>query len=295
MRTALLARACAAALAAAGLANDDAKTARDPFLEMLLQAEKEGKNAPAPPPALIVEPARKTGTEEAPAETGDPDKPDPKLERVLDRMNAARKKLETLESKLVKTRLAPLISDVADTHTGELKFKSPRLLFMELKGPRHIKPADQRTSRTIVTGRFAYVWRVEDNEAERFKLPDMKDKEVSERNPFEYGLAADVRGLKRDYYLRLLGEERLDGRKTHKIRARPRPRLKDSVYKELVFWVDDKLMIPVQFRQVKSDGQIVDTYRLKDVKVNPWWIFSPFKAPPSSVNLIQHDLAEPKR
>ncbi|HRU06448.1 MAG TPA: hypothetical protein P5137_11825, partial [Candidatus Brocadiia bacterium] len=63
---------------------------------------------------------------------------------------------------------------------------------------------------------------------------------------------------------------------------------------KIIFWVDNELLIPIQIEQTKSDGEIIDTYTLDEIKLNPWWWTSPFQPPPSSVNIIRHDLAEEK-
>ena len=267
---------------------------RDPILEALLKGSraKRGGAIGKGPVIILDSGAGKFGKV---LEKPDSDKPDPKLARLLERMDEARKKVNKLTCEIVKTRLTPLISDKPDRYTGSLKFRTPRYLWMELKGPARAKKEDQRTTRTIVTKEYAFVWRVEDNEAERFRLPQMEDKKISERNPFEFGLAADLRNLKRGYYLTLLGQEKLDGRKTQKIRARPRPHIKDPPYVRLVFWIDDDQLMPVQFQQVKSQGEIVDTYRLRKLDLKPWWLVSPFKAPPARVNLIRHDLAKKRK
>lgn len=271
------------------------KKSANPLLRLLemkkgRRPEKPGTRREPPTVRLqggVKEP--KTGPEKP-----DSDKPDPKLERILDKMEKARGGINRVEADLVKTRVNRVISDVPDKYVGRLKFQTPRFLMMELKGPFRAKPADQRVTRTIVAERFAYIWRVEDNEAERFKLPGLDEKRVSERNPLEYGLAASIRNLKRDYYLTLLGEEKINGRRTFQVRARPRPTVKDPPYSKLVFWVAEGMWVPLRVRQVKSDGEIVDTYQLSKVKLNPRWLWSnPFKPPPSSVNLIRHDLARP--
>ena len=282
--------------AASIFAGEGEKAKRNPLLLLLKKhkAKQKPKGAEAPEaPVILKRPDEARGPEDA---KPDSDKPDPKLERVLDEMEKRRETLKRIESKLTKTRLRPMITPVPDIYAGRMMFETPRLLFMELKGPLKQKPEDQRTTRTIVTKDFAYIWRVEDKEAERFKLPKLDEKKVSERNPLEYGLAASIRNLKRDYFVTLLGEEEVDGRKTFKVRARPRPTLKDPPYVKIVFWVGEGLWIPVRFQQVKSDGEIVDTYTLRDVEINPVWIFTaPFKPPPSSVGLIQHDLAERRK
>ena len=280
----------ALAFALAAFAGEGEKKKPNPLLLLLKQQEKR-KAARKAEPSVILKGTEATRPKVD--EKADSDKPDPKLERVLDEMEKRRKTLKRVESKLDKERLRPLVTNTPDTYKGRMMFETPRLLFMELKGPLKQKPEDQRTTRTIVTKDFAYIWRVEDKEAERFKLPKLDEKKVSERNPLEYGLAASIRNLKRDYFVTLLGEEEVDGRKTFKVRARPRPTLKDPPYVKIVFWVGEGLWIPVRFRQVKSDGEIVDTYTLRDVEINPIWVFTaPFKPPPSSVSLIQHDLAE---
>ena len=224
------------------------------------------------------------------------DKADAELDAILTRMEAARAKIKSLESELFKRKQVPLF-EIDDEFAGVLRFRMPRFLRMELRGPvprdRRKKP-EQRTTITIVNRNYAYIWRKEEREAERFKLPALEEKKFSERNPLEYGLAADIRNLRRDYFLNLRGKETIRGRTTYRLVAGPRPSLKDPRYKRLYFWVDEKTWLTVCFRHVQSDGEVIETYALGKIKLNPSWRDDPFDPPPRSVHVIRHDLAAPK-
>ena len=301
-RTKPLALALLLALAAARTALPEGEarpgaTLRDPVLEALLRGETppEVSEAPDAPDVVVEEgsgPARSPFLGEG---VPDSDEPDPELDRLLERMNEARGGIRRVEAKAVRIRTTPLLSDREDRHEGTFRFEAPRLLHLELRGAMHHAPEDQRTRRSIVTERYAYLWRVEENEAERVELPDAEDASVAGGNPLEDGLAADMGNLKKDYFLTLLGQEAVEGRKTHLLRARPRPHLKDARFDELGFWVDDEHLFPIQFRQVQSRGEIADTYRLSNIRLNPRWRTNPFRPPPASVNLIVHEVPEARR
>lgn len=288
-RTTSLAFALLLALAAsAALGDGEGRTFRDPVLEALLGGKPADETPEAPD--VVVEDA--PGANRRPvigADIPDSDEPNPELERLLDRMNEARKEIRRVEAKAVRIRLTPLLSAREDKHEGTLRFEAPRLLHLELRGAKHLEPEDQRTRRTIVTERYAYLWHVEENEAERIELPDAGSPDAERGNPFQYGLAADLRNLSEDYFLTLVGQEEVEGKKAHVIRARPRPHLKDARYDQLFFWVDEERLFPVQFRQEQSGGEIIDIYRLSDIELNPRWWRSPFRPPPRSVNIVVHE------
>lgn len=287
--------ACLAASAA--LAEGDERSEgrlRDPVLDALLGDTKPDEEAEGPD-AVVEETPAPLRSPFLAEDIPDTDEPDPDLEQLLERMNEARGDIRRVEAKAERIRTTPLLSSREDVHKGTLQFEAPRLLHLELRGAKHREPEDQRTRRTIVTERYAYLWHVEENEAERVELPDADDPDIEGGNPFQYGLAADMGNLKEDYYLTLIGTEEVGDRKTHVLRARPRPHLNDSRYDELAFWVDDEILLPIQFRQTQSGGEIVDTYRLSDIDLSPRWRRTPFRSPPRNVNIVIHEAPEARR
>ena len=280
---------------AADAGDKDDPLAGDPILDGMIRKQKQ-QETKRKDPKLVKVKGQGVG---ALAEDDEPlsGAPDAKLKSILEQMENVRTKIKSLECGLTKRKQVPLF-EIDDEFRGKLKFRTPRLLRMELKGPvpKKGKPKTaQQTTITIVNEEYAYIWRYEEKEAERFKLPPMKAKKFHERNPLEYGLAADIRNLQRDYFLNLRGEETIVGRRAHKIVAGPKPHLKAPKYKRLYFWIDMKSWLPIRYRQVKSDGEVVETYTLTKIERNPTWFSNPFKRPPRSVHIIEHDLAEPKR
>jgi len=299
MRSSLLAVLAALGAAAAMAAGDAPAQPRDPLagdpvLEKLLQKrqEKEAKQKDPEPATLKPAEAAARQEDEKPLSA----EPDAELDRVLDQMEKVRSKFKSLECKLTQRKEVPAF-EIDDEYSGALKFRAPRFLRMELRGPaaKGERKPEQRTTITIVNDEYAFLWRVEDKEAERFKLPAIEEKKFSERNPLEYGLAADVRNLKQDYFLNLRGKETVDGREAHVVVAGPMPHLKNAPYKRLYFWVDAQTWMPIRFRQVKSDGEVIETYTLSGIKLDPFWWGDPFDRPPRSVKIIAHDLAEPRK
>jgi outer membrane lipoprotein-sorting protein len=212
-------------------------------------------------------------------------------------MEKAREGVQSLECDLIKHKRVPLF-EIDDEFRGALRFRLPRFVRMELKGPvRRGGEAKEEPplTVTVVNDDFAFIWRVADKQAERFRLPAIKDKRFSERNPLEYGLAAPVRNLERDYYLDLRGLEEVEGRPLLKIAAGPRPHVADAPFRRLYFWVDRETWLPVRYRHVKSDGEVIETYTLRNPRFNVAWKDDPFGPPPRDVQLIAHDLEEPRR
>jgi len=243
----------------------------------LVVACRAVESAPPTPTASVADTAQ-AGAPPPVAESPAVSKRDP-VKALLDRVEAARKKVRTLTADVTFNRFARVL-EINETFEGDLEFRAPRLLRMELA------EEDGRKKRLYVIGRkYAWIYYPHKKIAERYLLSRIEkgDRIEMQRapNPFEYGLVRGLHTLRKAFDMRIAGTEKIDGRPATLIEltAKPRPPKPKKRRAKLMFWIDDESGLPVRIREFKSRGQYVETYTLTDVRVNPTRILPRFSDP----------------
>ncbi len=212
------------------------------------------------------------------------------VDQVLDNMEAVRKTIKTFKADVAKLRQA---SGLDDSHfTGTIQFKSPRLLKLNLKN------ADNGAETISYVGqKFGWIYRPTDKpvpQAERIRLADIeKDKKAG--NPLEYGLARDMHGLREGYTLKLLPMEKIGDAMTVPLEMTPEG---GETYTNgrLIFWIDTKTWLPVQVREYKSGGEVIETHTFTHIILNDSIRDSIFEFdPPKDTDVLIHDEPEKAR
>ena len=209
---------------------------------------------------------------------------DEKLNALLDRVEQKRKKLKTLQAEIEQVKHIEAL-EAEEKASGAIKFRMPRLLRIELTGK-----ANGRKRIFVVGKEYAWLYKPHFQQVERFRLRKV-DKSKKCANPFEFGLGSDLREMKDLFDIRLLDAEKVKGRPAQKIELVPNKQHKDkSPHSKIVIWIDDAILLPVKVKQHKSDGEIIETYTLSKVKVNPTFWLNPFKfKPPRGVDVFDHE------
>lgn len=183
------------------------------------------------------------------------------VDKVLDHMEAVRKNLKTFRAEVIKLRYVDPLDDT-ETFEGTILFKRPRFLRLELRS----KENGRRTI-YIVGKEYGWIYRPDEQQAEGIPLKDL-DKRVRRGNPLEYGLAADVRELKRSYDLALLPEERISGVETVALQMTPKGALADNKEGTVILWLSKESWMLVRIREYKNDGDIVETHTFTNLEPN---------------------------
>ena len=185
------------------------------------------------------------------------------VDEVLNQMEEMRKGLKTFTADVVKTVYTEPLDDT-ETFRGKIQFKLPRLLRMRL-----VRKAEKRLKRKeyvyIVGKKLAFVWRVHDQQAEGANLKNMNHK-IKNSNPLEYGLSEDVRAWRKTYNLKLLPAEKIGDEETAVLQMRPKGLPADETEGITTLWLSKKSWLPVQIREVKNDGDIIETHTFANLK-----------------------------
>ncbi len=244
-----------------------------------------GSDAPPPPPAAesiaLPAPPPVAPLPPLPAELG----------AVLDNVEEARKKVQRLAADIVQDREVEAL-EITEQFKGAMKFEMPRLLRLEL-----VNTEDKDDKRVYVVGKkYAYIYRPKDKRVERFLLANVSRKGEKSDNPFEYGLALDIRELRAKYTFKQGKDAKVGERDAAVLMMTPRKDIPASTnYARIDIWIDRALWLPCRIVQHKSDGEIIETFTLSNIKINPKWsgfIFreKPFEfSTPRGVDLIIHE------
>ena len=254
-------------------------------LVMLISLQACGQTPVKAPENAAENPATHASTpveKEALPEVLPEQKPEPKpqpaaltVDRVLDQMETARKELKTFKAKVVKQREIVLFEET-EKYTGDIQFKMPRLLRLELKRV----PKGDVTIR-IVGKKYAWVYwpqkktaqratlkKVEENKPKenKAKEEEKKKKKKEQTNPLEYGLARDIHELRKAYTLKLLPAEKIGDVETAPLELTP---IGGTDYKagKLIFWIDKTNWLPAQIREHKSNDEIIETHTFSEIKL----------------------------
>ena len=181
------------------------------------------------------------------------------LEEVMAKVEQAQKGLATLRADITHTRQIPLL-EVKETMSGELLFKveareEKKLLII------FTKPEEQTN---LIVGNTVTVYTPSKKQAEEYKL----DKATSGKvKAFGIGFMESVSGARKDFDIKLLGQEALDGTPTAKLEMKPKPGKDAGPYDKVEIWFETKRWVPIMIKLFESDGEVITIIRLVNVKL----------------------------
>ena len=187
------------------------------------------------------------------------------VDEVLAHIESVRKGLKSVIADVVRIVYVEPLDDT-ERWEGKIQFKLPRLLRMRLVR-KATKDAKRKEIIYVVGKKLAFVYRVHDQQAEGVPLKDMK-KNIRNSNPLEYGLAGDVRGWRKTYDLKLLPEEKVGGEETVVLEMRPKGLPADETEGTITMWLSKATWLPRRIREVKNDGDIIETHTFSKMKRN---------------------------
>ncbi len=179
------------------------------------------------------------------------------LAEVLSRMDDAAKHLKTLSAKLQYTKVTILVNDKS-TEVGRVFFhksKSPQLL-IEIEKP------DAKA--ILIRKNKAEIYYPKMNQIQEYEFEQSSE---LVQHFLSLGFGTETGNLKKDWKLKYLGEEELEGETTAILELTPR---KDSVAARLAkvqLWVSEESWLPFQQKFEEPGGDYV-LARYSAVKVN---------------------------
>jgi outer membrane lipoprotein-sorting protein len=191
----------------------------------------------------------------------------PDFTEILSRMNDAAKNLKTLSADLEYTKVTVLVDDKS-TETGRLYYgKSKKEILINITKPE---------AKTVLFRK---------NKAEIFlpKINQIQEYDLEERSSlveqfFLLGFGTETDKLKKDYDLKFVTEEELDGDTTAVLELTPRSEKTAAQLTKIQLWVSEESWLPVQQKFFEPGGDYF-VARYTAVKVNRRLPSSTFQIP----------------
>src|SRR2546428_1375813 len=101
-------------------------------------------------------------------------------------------------------------------------------------------------------------------QARKYQLGKNKDKAEF----LVLGFGSTSSSMTEAYNIRLLGEEKVDGKKTYMLELRPKSEKVAAYFAQIILWVADQVWLPVQQRLVEPNGDYL-LIQFSDLKLNP--------------------------
>ena len=200
------------------------------------------------------------------------------LEQILAAVQKANKDLKSISADIEYIRAIPLV-DSKDVRYGTLKFKKPRLVRIHFR-----KPEDQLQ---IVGERDVWIYTRADKQAEHYRISPQAVKRVGF---LDFGFGQSVGDTKKSYKIELLSTTEKGKKRSYTLKLTPkRDDDPDIPYSRIIIELEEGRWVPVRISLFESEDEIETTVKLKNIKVNPFFVFDrDFKfKPPRGAKLIE--------
>lgn len=179
------------------------------------------------------------------------------LEEILEKVEDANAKLVTMEADIKYSRVITLL-DSEDTSSGELKYKKPKKVYLIFLPPRN--------EINVIDGSYIWVYHPEEKQVEKYEMSSGANASQG-MDIFDLGYESSIEKIKQDYNITLLDDISTEEGKLFHIELIPKESI-ESDYSRYLLWVKEGLWLPVQFQLFESDGEIVNTIELSNIRIN---------------------------
>lgn len=187
----------------------------------------------------------------------------PELRRVLDGLDGANEDLEGVQADIAYTREIPLL-DESENADGTLAFRKPDLI--------HLKLGKPRNEEVYSDGKQWWVISHEDRQVEIYPAAG-RGGSVAEASFLTFGYGQSSETLLEDYRVSLRHTEQAEDEEgTYRLwRLRFAPREGDAParFSTIEVEITDRLWLPRKMVLHESDGEIVHTFALRGIELNP--------------------------
>jgi outer membrane lipoprotein-sorting protein len=180
------------------------------------------------------------------------------LEEILKKVEEANAKLKTMEADIKYSRVISLL-DSEEISDGKLKYKKPKKINLRFFPPRN--------EINVIDGSYVWIYHPEERQVEKYKMNSDTDAPQGV-DIFDIGYEYDVEKIKENYDVTLLDDISTEEGTLFHIELIPKESF-DSDYSRVLLWIKEGLWLPVQFQLFESDGEIVNTIELSNIRINP--------------------------
>lgn len=200
----------------------------------------------------------------------------PTLERVLAECDKANQALTDLTADMNYIRVIKAL-DQRDVRSGDMKFKKPRKVYI-----RFSKPEEKLH---IVNEDTIWVYTPAEKQAERYRVSKDRQRETGF---VDFGFGGSVDDVKKNYTVTLSATQHREGKAFYLLELRPKSDEVDTPYDRTLLLIEESRWIPTEITLFESEGEIVTTIELKNIRVNPGVPDKTFEfKPPRGVQVIE--------
>ena len=186
--------------------------------------------------------------------------------RVLDRMDARAKTLTTLTADLKQIKVTIVVDDES-RKAGKLYYKRSQrksTFKVDYQEPVHSTILLEKGKVSILEPRIKRYQEIHTgNGSKTAELP-------------LFWIGRSSRTIRRDYDVRHIRTDQIDGRPTSLLELNPRSTATQSMFSRIQLWVDHKYWLPIQTRLIEASEDHL-TLLLSNIKINPRLLDRVFK------------------
>ena len=194
--------------------------------------------------------------EEQPAPVGEQPKLDAQTDAVLQKMEAQARKTESISCDFPLTHWSELFEEKS-VKSGKLYYKKPERVRIDREKP------DEK--QYFINEKRWYEY---DPEARYVRYGQRGKEKEEEVGLFALDLWKSPEKLRREFTVRLRLTEKKDKQTLHLLEVTPKDKKTKTEYTEALFWVDEKLSLPVRIKCFEKSEDTV-TYEFSKIKLNP--------------------------
>jgi outer membrane lipoprotein-sorting protein len=182
------------------------------------------------------------------------------LEEILARMESAGKQVTSFSANISQKKWTAVLKEFDRGEKGGLWYLRPKA------GQAYLRKdiTSPENNILVIADGEAVFYEPKIKQARKYQLGANKDKAEF----LVLGFGTTARSLTETYNIRLLGEESIDGRKTHMLELKPKSLKAAAYFSEIVLWVADQIGLPIQQKLVEPNGDYM-LIKFEGLKLNP--------------------------
>ncbi|NOZ20799.1 MAG: outer membrane lipoprotein carrier protein LolA [Planctomycetes bacterium] len=200
------------------------------------------------------------------------------VDRIVGEFKKATQALKALSANLEGSKVCKMM-EFREDYKATLKMQRPKKLRIDYTEP--------YKELRVVNGDVAWIYEPEMNQAQRIDL-SRRGQEVRGATPLELAFSGNVDELRRDYNITLVKTEKTEkGKTVYTLELKPKGEEVEAKYRSIQFKMKEGVWVPFEIVTTNLTGDTVETYILKDLKINPWTLGWNFNwKPPLGVDVV---------
>ncbi|MBI3939619.1 MAG: outer membrane lipoprotein carrier protein LolA [Acidobacteria bacterium] len=181
-------------------------------------------------------------------------------EEILARMEAAGRRVTNFTAAISQKKWTAVLKEFDRGETGTLWY----LRGKEGQASLRREIVNPNDNVLVVSNGEAVFYEPRLKQARKYQLGKNKDKAEF----LVLGFGSSTASLSATYHIRLLGQETLDGQRTHLLELHPKSEKAAAYFSQILLWVAEEIWLPVQQKLVEPNGDYL-LIKFSSLKLNP--------------------------